>query len=442
MADHKETEAYPMLCRNCGKAGHFGSTLPPEFCLACSSSNIRVHPELLSLNIAHIDCDAFYASIEKRDNPAIANKPVIVGGGDRGVVAAACYIARKFGVRSAMPAWQALKKCPEAVIIRPRMEHYVAIGQQIRDQMLSLTPLVQPLSIDEAFLDLSGTQKLHRASPAEALHRLQQDIKRDIGISVSIGLSGNKSLAKMASDRDKPDGFFVVGMDEAESWLAPQPISVLYGIGKSAIARLNAIGVFSCDDLATGDIKALSAVLGVQTATVMNLAKGVDPRPVVTERGAKSVSNETTFSQDLSDLNALEVELEALCLKLSARLKAKGIAGGTINLKLKRANHRTITRSRTVSSRIDKAYHLFEIGRDLLKKEIKDTNFYRLLGIGVDNIGKPSEARLFDLLGGEDDKRNRLELAVDDLHSKMGKEVLYTGRQFTKNLQKKRNPTS
>ena len=257
MADHKETEAYPMLCRNCGKAGHFGSTLTFEFCLACGSSNIRVHPELLSLNIAHIDCDAFYASIEKRDNPEIAKKPVIVGGGDRGVVAAACYIARKFGVRSAMPAWEALKKCPEAVIIRPRMEHYVAIGQQIRDQMLSLTPLVQPLSIDEAFLDLSGTEKLHRASPAEALHRLQQDIKRDIGISVSIGLSGNKSLAKMASDRDKPDGFFVVGMDEAESWLAPQPISILYGIGKSAITRLNAIGVFSCDDLATGDIKAL-----------------------------------------------------------------------------------------------------------------------------------------------------------------------------------------
>ena len=442
MADHKETEAYPLLCRNCGKVGHFGSALPPEFCLACSSSNIRVHPELFSLNIAHIDCDAFYASIEKRDNPAIANKPVIVGGGDRGVVAAACYIARKFGVRSAMPAWQALKKCPEAVVIRPRMEHYVAIGQQIRDQMLSLTPLVQPLSIDEAFLDLAGTQKLHRASPAEALHRLQQNIKRDIGISVSIGLSGNKSLAKMASDRDKPDGFFVVGMDEAESWLAPQPVSVLYGIGKSAIARLNAIGVFSCDDLATGDIKALSAVLGVQTATVMNLAKGVDPRLVVTEQGAKSVSNETTFSQDLSDLNALEVELEALCLKLSTRLKAKGIAGGTVTLKLKRANHRTITRSRTVSSRIDKAYHLFEIGRDLLNKEIKDTNFYRLLGIGVDNLGKASEVRLFDLFGGEDDKRNRLESAVDEVHSKMGKEVLYTGRQFTKNLQKRQKPTS
>ena len=438
MTDHEETGAYPTLCRNCGKAGYFKSVLPPEFCLACNSSNIRVHPELFSLNIAHIDCDAFYASVEKRDNPAIANKPVIVGGGERGVVAAACYIARKFGVRSAMPAWQALKKCPEAVVIRPRMEHYVEIGQQIRDQMLSLTPLVQPLSIDEAFLDLSGTQKLHRASPAEALYRLQQNIKRDIGISVSIGLSGNKSLAKMASDEDKPDGFFVVGMEEAQSWLAPQPVSVLYGIGKSALARLNAIGVFSCGDLATGDTKALSAVLGAQTETVMNFAKGIDPRPVVVERRAKSVSNETTFSQDLSDLNALEVELEALCLKLSSRLKAKGIAGGTVTLKLKRTNHRTITRSRTVSSRIDKAHHLFEIGRDLLKKEVKDTNFYRLLGIGVDNIGKASEIRLFDLLGGEDDKRNRLESAVDGLHSKMGKEVLYTGRQFTKKISKKK----
>jgi len=439
MADFMETAAYPTLCRNCGRAGHFGGEQPPEFCLACSSSNIRVHPELFSLNIAHIDCDAFYASIEKRDNPEIANKPVIVGGGDRGVVAAACYIARKFGVRSAMPAWQAIKKCPEAVVIKPRMSHYVAIGQQIRNMMFSLTPLVQPLSIDEAFLDLAGTQKLHRASPAEALHRLQLNIKQNIGISVSIGLSGNKSLAKMASDRDKPDGFFVVGMDEAESWLAPQPVSVLYGIGKSAISRLSAIGVFSCNDLATGDVKALSTVLGSQTEAVMNLAKGVDPRPVIIEGGAKSVSNETTFSRDLSDFNALEVELEALCLKLSARLKAKGIAGGTVTLKLKRANHRTITRSRTVPSRIDRAYHLFDIGRDLLKKEVKNTNFYRLLGIGVDNIGKVSEVRLFDLSGGEDDKRNRLESAVDELHSKMGKEVLYTGRQFSKNLQKKQN---
>ena len=363
---------------------------------------------------------------------------MIVGGGDRGVVAAACYIARQFGVRSAMPAWQALKKCPDAVVIRPRMAHYVEIGHQVRTKMLSLTPLVQPLSIDEAFLDLAGTQKLHRASPAEALHRLQQDIKRDIGITVSIGLSSTKSLAKMASDRDKPDGFFVIGSAEAEAWLASQPISVLYGIGKSAVMRLNRIGVFTCSDLAKGKVKRISTVLGSQTMMVMNLAKGIDPRPVVADREAKSVSNETTFSQDLSDLKSLETELEALCLKLSSRLKAKGIGGGTVTLKLKRANHRVITRSRSLPSRIDKAYQLFDIGRDLLINEVGNNNKFRLLGIGVNDLGEAYDARLFDLDGGEDNRRNRLEAAVDRLHIKMGSNVLRTGRQFTKAIKAQR----
>lgn len=433
MTGSQETAAsFGMLCRDCGVTGYVGSFTSIDKCPSCHSLNIRAHSDLFSLNIAHVDCDAFYASIEKRDNPGLAKKPVIVGGGDRGVVAAACYIARQFGVRSAMPAWEALKKCPDAVVIRPRMEHYVEIGHQVRTKMLSLTPLVQPLSIDEAFLDLTGTQKLHRASPAEALHRLQQDIKRDIGITVSIGLSGTKSLAKMASDRDKPDGFFVIGLAEAEAWLASQPISVLYGIGKSAVMRLNRIGVFTCDDLVKGNVKRISAVLGSQTMMVMNLAKGVDPRPVVADREAKSVSNETTFSQDLSDLKSLETELEALCLKLSSRLKAKGIAGGTVTLKLKRANHRVITRSRTLPSRIDKVYQLFDIGRDLLIGEVRNNHKFRLLGIGVSDLGEAYEARLFDLDGGEDNRRNRLEAAVDQLHKKMGANVLRTGRQFTK----------
>ena len=201
------TKSFAVLCRECGVAGFVGALKTPHDCMVCKSRNIISHPELFDLTIAHIDCDAFYASIEKRDNPDLLNKPVIVGGGDRGVVAAACYIARQYGVRSAMPAWQALKRCPDAVVIKPRMAHYTNVSRQVRDQMLSLTPLVQPLSIDEAFLDLSGTQKYHKCSPAEALMRLQKHIYADIGITVSIGLGPNKSLAKMASDRDKPDGF-------------------------------------------------------------------------------------------------------------------------------------------------------------------------------------------------------------------------------------------
>ena len=182
------SQSFAILCRACGLTGHVGARVAPENCPDCGSGKLRAHRDLFRLTIAHIDCDAFYASVEKRDNPALEDRPVIVGGGRRGVVAAACYIARRFGVRSAMPAWRALKQCPDAVVIRPRMAHYVAISQQIRAKMRALTPLVQPLSIDEAFLDLAGTEKLHRASPAEMLHRLQDEIRREIGITVSVGL--------------------------------------------------------------------------------------------------------------------------------------------------------------------------------------------------------------------------------------------------------------
>ena len=178
---------------------------------------MRWHAELFDLCIAHVDCDAFYASVEKRDNPQLADRPVIVGGRERGVVAAACYLARQYGVRSAMPTWTALKRCPDAIVIRPRMAHYVKISRQIRQKMLELTPLVQPISIDEAFLDLAGTEALHGCSPAVALVRMQTQIREEIGITVSIGLAPTKSLAKMASDRDKPDGFFAVGQLEPKA---------------------------------------------------------------------------------------------------------------------------------------------------------------------------------------------------------------------------------
>ena len=199
--------SYPMLCRRCGINGFVGGEDPPTSCPHCHSEEVRWHAELFDLCIAHVDCDAFYASVEKRDNPQLADRPVIVGGRERGVVAAACYLARQYGVRSAMPTWTALKRCPDAIVIRPRMAHYVKISRQIRKKMLELTPLVQPISIDEAFLDLAGTEALHGCSPAVALVRMQTQICEEIGITVSIGLAPTKSLAKMASDRDKPNGF-------------------------------------------------------------------------------------------------------------------------------------------------------------------------------------------------------------------------------------------
>ena len=428
MGDQPAT--FAMLCRDCEAVCYVGEEQLPDVCFTCGSQNIRIHPELFSLTIAHIDCDAFYASIEKRDKPSLAEKPVIVGGGDRGVVAAACYIAREYGVRSAMPAWQALKKCPDAVVIKPRMAHYLKIGKQVHDMMLSLTPLVQPLSIDEAFLDLSGTQNLHKSSPAEALVRLQKRIFAEVGITASIGLGGNKSLAKLASGRDKPNGFFVVGVKDAAAWLAPQPVSILYGVGKVAINRLNRAGYLTCASLGTADPRAMVPLLGSQAARIIAMAQGIDARPVVPDRATKSVSNETTFSSDISDYKDLEAALEQLCTKLAKRLKTAQLGGRTVTLKLKRADHQILTRSRRLDQPIDKAHILFEVGQSLLLPETKKDFFYRLLGIGVTNLTEVSLGSLFDLRGGLDDKRNRLEQAIDSLEEKLGDGIIKSGRQF------------
>ena len=427
-----DTKSFAVLCRECGAGGVVGALKTPYSCKVCQSRNIRGHPELFDLTIAHIDCDAFYASIEKRDNPNLLDKPVIVGGGDRGVVAAACYIARQYGVRSAMPAWQALKRCPDAVVIKPRMAHYKKVSLQVRDHMLSLTPLVQPVSIDEAFLDLSGTQKYHKCSPAEALMRLQKHLYADIGITVSIGLGPNKSLAKMASDRDKPDGFFVIGAAEAETWLAPQPVSVLFGIGKATIKKLHSAGYHSCADLVVADESHLAAVLGSQTRQIMALAKGIDQRPVTPERAPKSVSNETTFSYDFSEFADLEAALEHLCSKLAKRLKADQLTGATVTLKLKRSDHRIITRSYSLDTPTDKAHKLFDVGRRLLVPETKKQISYRLLGIGVSHLYHVTIPTFFDHNGGFDDKRNRLEAAMDQLQGKLGDRIIQSGRQFSR----------
>jgi DNA polymerase-4 len=238
----------PSLCRDCLAA--FDG---PGRCPACRSPRTVTHPELRSLAIAHLDCDAFYASVEKRDDPSLRDRPVIVGGGHRGVVATACYIARIRGVRSAMPMFKALKLCPEAVVLRPRLERYAEVSRAIRGLMLELTPQVEPLSLDEAFLDLSGTFRLHRADPATLLARLQARIERELGVTASIGLSHNKFLAKVASDLDKPRGFKVVGRAETSGFLAPRPVSIIWGVGQAAVRALEADGIRTIADLRARD---------------------------------------------------------------------------------------------------------------------------------------------------------------------------------------------
>ena len=243
----------PSLCRKC-----FNTFTEEGRCPICNSPSVVSHDELFSLNIAHMDCDAFYASVEKRDNPELADKPVIIGGGRRGVVSTACYIARICGVKSAMPMFKALEKCPDAVVIRPRMKVYAEISQQIRVLMTDITPMVEPLSLDEAFMDLSGTHKLHGVPPAVMLAKLMDRISGKLGLTGSIGLSHNKFLAKIASDLNKPNGYSIIGEAETGSFLKDKSVRLIWGVGSSAQKSLEKAGIRTFSDLLRWDRKELA----------------------------------------------------------------------------------------------------------------------------------------------------------------------------------------
>ena len=306
-------------------------------------------PRAAGADIAHIDCDAFYATVEKRDNPDIADKPVIIGGGKRGVVSAACYIARTYGVRSAMPMFKALALCPSAIVIRPDMAKYVRVGREVRHAMQALTPLVEPLSIDEAFLDLGGTQRVHGMIPAKVLARFAREVERDIGITVSVGLSCNKFLAKIASDLDKPRGFATLDQDEARAMLAEKPVGFIFGVGPATQERLVQRGFRIVADLQRADETEMMRQFGGEGRRLWRLARGIDDRRVEAERGAKTISNETTFENDIRDFATLEKTLWRLCEKVSSRLKNSELAGSTITLKLKTADFRQRTRSQSIA---------------------------------------------------------------------------------------------
>ena len=419
--------AIDLICRDCG----YQASLPRRHqCPECQSGLILQHPELHQLSLAHIDCDAFYASIEKRDNPDLMTKPVIVGGGKRGVVAAACYVARIHGVRSAMPMFTALKLCPDAVVIRPRMDAYREAGYAIRKMMLDLTPLVEPLSIDEAFLDLSGTTALHGHSPAVSLIALTQRIASEIGVSVSVGLADNKSMAKIASDMDKPKGFYIIGKTEAAEMLAEKPVSLLYGAGKTLVKKLNGIGITTCGDLARTDTAAIFQIAGEIGPKLQDRARGIDPRPVVPNAPAKSISAETTFDQDLAELDLLSAWLLQLSEKVSARMKAKSIAGRRVVLKLKTHDHQIITRSTTLSSPTQMVDQIFSHGLALLSRETRPDRRWRLIGIGVDDLSDAAHADAPDLADPDRERRHRLEHAMDSLKAKLGNDAVVKGRSL------------
>jgi DNA polymerase-4 len=390
-------------------------------CRACNSPRLTRHVEIGTLAIAHVDCDAFYATIEKRDNPAIADQPVLVGGGRRGVVAACCYIARTYGIHSAMPMYEALKRCPKATVVRPDMTKYSRVGREVRAMMLELTPLVEPLSIDEAFLDLSGTERLHGMPPAKALARFARSVERQVGITVSIGLSCNKFLAKIASDLDKPRGFAVLGEKEAAGFLASRPVSMIFGVGQVTQARLGRDGYRTIADLQRADPGDLMRRYGEEGLRLSRLSRGIDARRVSPDRETKSVSSETTFDTDISDFRPLEKRLWQLTEKVSARLKASELAGTTVTLKLKTADFRIRTRARSLPHPTQLAATIFAAGRDLLARET-DGTAYRLIGIGVSALTEG--AGTIDFI---ESRTAGAEAAVDKLRGKFGRDAVVRG---------------
>ncbi|RJG45400.1 DNA polymerase IV [Mesorhizobium sp. DCY119] len=400
-------------------------------CTGCGSPRLMRHPELYALHIAHIDCDAFYAAVEKRDNPDLKDKPVIIGGGKRGVVSTACYIARINGVRSAMPMFKALEACPQAVVISPNMEKYVRVGREVRAMMQALTPLVEPISIDEAFLDLAGTERLHGLPPALVLARFAQSVEKEIGITVSAGLSYCKFLAKVASDFRKPRGFSIIGEAEAVTFLAEQPVTLIWGVGKAFAATLESDGIRTIGQIQRMERGDLMRRYGTMGDRLYRLSRGQDTRRVEPDHDAKSVSAETTFDTDLASSADLVPILRALSEKVSTRLKKSGIAGRTVVLKLKTQDFKIRTRNRQLGDPTRLADRIFQTGMQLLQKETDGTK-YRLLGIGVSDLTGVEKADPPDLIDVQSRKRALAEGAMDALRDKFGKTAVETGYTFGK----------
>jgi DNA polymerase IV len=417
--------ALPTLCRDCA------AVLPPERAgsagCACGSRRLLRHPELLALSVAHVDCDAFYASVEKRDRPELMASPVIVGGGRRGVVSAACYIARAAGVRSAMPMFKALRLCPDAVVLKPDMAKYAAEARRIRALMERLTPLVQPLSIDEAVLDLSGTAALHRAPPAAVLARFALAVEREVGVTVTVGLAPNRLLAKIAAERDKPRGFAVIGAAEAASLLAPEPVTLLPGVGPAMARRLAAAGFTRLGQLAALSPVEAARRFGEDGPALAARARGEDARPVVPERETRSISAETTFDADLSAVEALERPLWRMCEKLSRRLAEKGFAAGGVVLKLKTVGFALRTRHARLPAPTVLPDTLFAAARPLLLREADGTAF-RLIGVGAQPLLPAPLADRGDLADPEAPRRAARWRAIEALRARFGEGAVVRGR--------------
>ena len=410
------------LCRDCFWIGD----AEPARCPRCASPRVLRHGELTRLSIAHLDCDAFYASVEKRDRPELRDQPVIVGGGVRGVVTTCCYIARISGVRSAMPMFQARRLCPQAVIIKPDFTKYRTESGRIMQTLQALTPLVQPLSLDEAWLDLKGAERLNGGPAALTLARVQAQIEREVGITVSIGLAANKFLAKIASDLDKPRGFSVIGAAEAQGFLARRPVGILPGVGPAFVKSLERAGLRTVGDLAEASARDLAHRFGAHGLRLHQLAQGKDDRPVDPDQERKGISAETTFNDDLSARSDLEDQLWPLCEKVARHARTSNIEGRVVTLKLKTTAFRILTRRRTLPAPTQTAKTLFAVGRELLGAEARG-EAYRLIGIGISDLAEAADAPE-DLFAESETRARKGERAIDALRTRFGKDAVMSGR--------------
>lgn len=411
------------FCRDC-----LTESTPARRCPACGSPRMLSHPELATLSIAHMDCDAFYASVEKRDNPELAGKPVIIGGGRRGVVSTACYVARIRGVRSAMPMFKALKLCPDAVIVKPRMEAYVEASRAIHKMMEELTPSIEPLSLDEAFLDMTGTARLHGHPPAVMLARLVKRMKDELGLTGSIGLSHNKFLAKVASDLDKPHGFSIIGKEETVDFLRPKPVKLIWGVGAVTQEALEKAGIRTFADLHRWEKDDLFARFGGMGERLWYLARGEDRRRVSAHEPVKSISKETTFGEDTADPDILDGHLWRLSEQVSARAKAKGLAGRVVTLKIKRGDFKTLTRRVSLYDPTQLADRIYRHARALFD-QLEDPGPFRLIGCGISDLSAAEGADLEgDLLDPNAEQRSKAERATDSIRDRFGNKAIVKGR--------------
>ena len=414
--------AIKAICRDCLWTGPDAAVLR---CPACGSRRTIADAELDTLSIAHLDCDAFYASVEKRDRPELRDKPVLVGGGKRGVVATACYVARLYGVGSAMPMFKALKACPDAVVIKPDFAKYKHESGRILGALAQLTPLIQTLSLDEAWADLSGTERLNGGPPALQLVRLQKRIEDETGLTVSIGLAPNRFLAKMASEMDKPRGFSVISPAGAQALLAPRPVSALPGVGPVFGKTLRSDGYAIIGDLASADLRDLVRRYGETGLRLHDLAHGRDSRPVNPDHDRRGMSAETTFDHDLTAGADLEAELWPLCEKLASKARREGVASQVVVLKLRRADFKIITRRITLPEPVQTARVLFAAGRDLMRPELGRP--YRLIGIGLAEIVDAADAPA-GLFATSETRALKAETTIDALRARFGQDAVVAGR--------------